>query len=109
MHSIELSETTNVEFVQGIRHYIISLLGSEFSSRKTQKTIAGENWTGWFPEDFTLAEIRTLRVKERFPFRSHLFDGLFQVPILEVSRSVAIPACNSHLYRKSYNWSLRNK
>lgn len=51
----------------------------EFASRKTTKTIDGETQTGWFADDFTLAEIKTLRAKERLPFRNHSFDGQFQV------------------------------
>jgi hypothetical protein len=49
----------------------------EFADR--QKELFGE--TGWFTEDFTLAEIRTLRVKERLDasIRTHAYDGLYQV------------------------------
>ena len=39
----------------------------EFASRKTTKVIDGESHTGWFTEDFTLAELKTLRAKERLP------------------------------------------
>ena len=38
---------------------------SKFPDRKTTKTIDGQAITGWFTEDFTLAEIKTLRAKER--------------------------------------------
>lgn len=55
----------------------------EFADRKTTKTIDGEQVTGWFTEDFTLAEIKTLRAKERLPFRNHTYDGQFQVPTLQ--------------------------
>jgi glycerophosphoryl diester phosphodiesterase len=51
----------------------------EFASRKTTKTIDGEAQTGWFADDFTLAEIKTLRAKERLPFRDHSYDGQFSV------------------------------
>src|ERR687894_165314 len=37
----------------------------EFASRRTTKTIDGAAWDGWFAEDFTLEEIRTLRARER--------------------------------------------
>jgi glycerophosphoryl diester phosphodiesterase len=37
----------------------------EFADRKTEKLIDGERQIGWFTEDFTLAEIKTLRAKER--------------------------------------------
>ena len=39
--------------------------------------------TGWFTEDFTLAELKTLRARERLAFRSHQYDGKFLVPALE--------------------------
>ena len=39
----------------------------EFADRRTTKTIDGVPITGWFTEDFTLAELRTLRAKERLP------------------------------------------
>jgi glycerophosphoryl diester phosphodiesterase len=55
----------------------------EFAARKATKIIDNVSITGWFTEDFTLAEIKTLRAKERLPdIRQHntLYDGLFQVP-----------------------------
>ncbi len=51
-----------------------------FPDRKRTKTIDGMKVTGWFTEDFTLAEVKTLRARERLPFRSHDFDGQFLVP-----------------------------
>lgn len=54
-----------------------------FPDRKTTKTVDGLSITGWFTEDFTLAEIKTLRARERLPFRSHAFDGRFQVPTFD--------------------------
>ena len=56
---------------------------AEFADRRTTKTIDGIEITGWFAEDFTLAELRTLRARERLPAlrpgNAH-FDGLWQVP-----------------------------
>src|SRR5262249_39815514 len=46
-------------------------------------TIDGEVQEGWFAFDFTRAEIKTLRAKERLPFRDHQFDGLFEIPTLQ--------------------------
>src|SRR5437588_340824 len=46
----------------------------EFASRKTKKTIDGSAMEGWFVEDFTLDEIRVLRVRERYDFRDHSHD-----------------------------------
>ena len=55
----------------------------KFPERKRTKQIDGEMVTGWFTEDFTLAEIKTLRAKERLAFRSHEFDGRFEVPTFD--------------------------
>jgi glycerophosphoryl diester phosphodiesterase len=58
-------------------------VADKFPDRRTTKTIDGESLTGWFTEDFTLAEIRTLRAKERLPFRSHERDGLYPIPTFD--------------------------
>ncbi|MDV9190364.1 glycerophosphodiester phosphodiesterase [Streptomyces sp. SR27] len=58
----------------------------EFASRKTTKTIDGTALTGWFTEDFTLAELKTLRAKERIPGtrqENTLYDGRWTVPTFE--------------------------
>jgi glycerophosphoryl diester phosphodiesterase len=58
----------------------------EFASRRTTKKVDGVELTGWFTEDFTLAELKTLRTKERIPaLRQHntVYDGRWQVPTLE--------------------------
>ncbi len=56
----------------------------EFADRKTTKTIDGQTETGWFTEDFTLAELKTPRARERLPqLRSTAYDGQFQIPTLE--------------------------
>ncbi|WP_371530230.1 glycerophosphodiester phosphodiesterase [Streptomyces sp. NBC_01283] len=58
----------------------------EFASRKTTKSVDGVSLTGWFTEDFTLAELKTLRAKERIPGtrqRNTLYDGRWEVPTLE--------------------------
>ena len=55
----------------------------EFAARKTTKTIDGVVHEGWFTEDFTLAELRTLRAVERLPDlrpANTAFDGLYQIP-----------------------------
>jgi len=71
-HENEISGTTDVA-----QH-------AEFASRKATKTIDGEKVTGWFTEDFTLAELKTLRARERLPeFRSTAYDGQFQIPTLD--------------------------
>lgn len=59
---------------------------SEFANRKTTKTIDGEMQTGWFTEDFTLAELKTLRAKERLPQlrpANAAFNGQAQILTLD--------------------------
>lgn len=66
----------------------------EFASRRTQKLIDGQPAGGWFTEDFTLAELRCLRARERLPLlRSTAYDGRFAVPTLvEIIEFVASEA-----------------
>ncbi len=57
----------------------------EFAGRAATRMIDGEEVTGWFTEDFNLAELRTLRARERLPDirpANTAFDGLWQVPTL---------------------------
>jgi glycerophosphoryl diester phosphodiesterase len=73
-HENEISGTTDVA------------AHPEFASRKTTKTIDGVKTTGWFTEDFTFAELRTLRAKERLPQTrpaNTAFDGLYVIPTLD--------------------------
>jgi glycerophosphoryl diester phosphodiesterase len=67
-HENEISETTDVA-----SH-------PEFAPRRTTKRIDGREVAGWFTEDFTLAEIKTLRARERLPFRDQAYNGRFEVP-----------------------------
>jgi glycerophosphoryl diester phosphodiesterase len=55
----------------------------EFAGRKTTKTVDSVTVTGWFSEDFTLEEIKTLRAIERIPTTrpaNARFDGQFEIP-----------------------------
>ncbi|MFC8847788.1 MULTISPECIES: glycerophosphodiester phosphodiesterase [unclassified Micromonospora] len=73
-HENEISGTTDVA------------AHPEFAARKATKTIDGVPVTGWFTEDFTLAELRTLRAKERLPqvrVANTAFDGKLPVPTLQ--------------------------
>lgn len=73
-HENEISATTDVA-----RH-------PEFADRRTTKQIDGVSLSGWFTEDFTWAELATLRAVERLPqLRQHssTFDGT--EPILRLS------------------------
>ncbi|RYF92105.1 MAG: glycerophosphodiester phosphodiesterase [Caulobacteraceae bacterium] len=54
-HENEIGGTTDVE------------AHPEFAGRRTTKVIDGETLTGWFTEDFTLAELKTLHCRERLP------------------------------------------
>lgn len=65
----------------------------EFAGRKATKTIDGETVTGWFTEDFSLAELKMLRARERIPMlrpANAALDGRFEIPtfdeILELLR-----------------------
>lgn len=68
----------------------------EFAARRTTKTIDGTALTGWFTEDFTLAELKTLRARERLAAvrpESQTYDGIFQIVTLdEVADFVAAEA-----------------
>jgi glycerophosphoryl diester phosphodiesterase len=74
-HEPEIKDTTNVE-----DH-------PEFANRRTTKTIDGMPFEGWFVEDFTLAELKTLRATERIPQtrpgNAAAYDGLYEVPTLQ--------------------------
>jgi glycerophosphoryl diester phosphodiesterase len=68
----------------------------EFAGRKTTKTIDGATQTGWFTDDFTLAELKTLRAKERLPDvrqRNTLYDGHYEVPtfqeVIDLAKSLS--------------------
>ncbi len=57
-----------------------------FASRCRTQVIDGETMTGWFVEDFTLAELKTLRARERLPAlrpANTAFDGRFEVPTFD--------------------------
>nr|WP_298925149.1 glycerophosphodiester phosphodiesterase family protein [uncultured Erythrobacter sp.] len=72
-HENELSGTTDVANRE------------EFEDRRRDKMIDGQRVAGWFAEDFTLEELRTLRAKERVPGsrpNNTRYNGLYQVPTL---------------------------
>ncbi|MDQ8028829.1 MAG: glycerophosphodiester phosphodiesterase family protein [Brevundimonas sp.] len=78
-HENEIGGTTDVA------------LRPEFADRRATKTIDGQTVTGWFTEDFTLAELMTLRARERLPeLRGTAFDG--QEPILTFEQVLEIAA-----------------
>lgn len=65
-HENEISATTDV--------------AEKFPERKTTKKVDGMEIVGWFIDDFTLKEIKTLKARERLAFRDHSYDGKFEIP-----------------------------
>ena len=70
-HEVNITETTDVA------------MHAEFASRLTTKTIDGSQEKGWFADDFTLAEIRTLRAKQRLAFRPQEFNTFYRIPTFD--------------------------
>src|SRR5262249_14315944 len=68
-HENDISGTTDV--------------ADKFPDRRRTKVIDGITINGFFTEDFTLAEIKTLRAKERLAFRNQGFNGVYEVPTLQ--------------------------
>jgi glycerophosphoryl diester phosphodiesterase len=68
-HENEISGTTDV--------------AQKFPGRKATKTIDGKAVDGYFTEDFTLAEIKTLRANERLAFRNQAWNGFFEIPTFD--------------------------
>lgn len=78
-HENEISGTTDVS------------AHPEFAERRREGTVDGVTSTGWWTEDFTLAELKTLRCKERLPMlrpESAAFDG--QEQILTFAEALAL-------------------
>ena len=112
-HENEISGTTNVAD------------RPEFAARKATKLIDNVSISGWFTEDFTLAELQTLRARERIPLNrpgNTKFDGQFTVPTfqaiidlaksksLETGRTIAIyPETKHPSYFKSINLPLEKR
>ena len=70
-HENEISGTTDVA------------AHPEFADRRTAKEIDGKRYEGWFTEDFTLAELKTLRARERLPDArpgNTAHDGEYEIP-----------------------------
>jgi len=71
-HENNIAETTDVADHPG------------FAARKATRMVDGTTQTGWFTEDFTLDELRTLRCRERMVGKglrveSHSYDGMFRI------------------------------
>jgi len=73
-HENEIGGTTNVSTL------------AQFADRRKTKRVDGIAITGWFTEDFTLVELKTIRAKERLPLvrpGNTVFDGLYEIPTLD--------------------------
>ncbi|MET9316895.1 glycerophosphodiester phosphodiesterase [Kribbella sp. NPDC003505] len=73
-HENEISGTTDVA-----EHPV-------FADRNITKIVDGTAVTGWFVEDFTYAELRTLRARERMPAlraSNTAYDGLEEIPTFD--------------------------
>jgi glycerophosphoryl diester phosphodiesterase len=73
-HEPEISETTDVAE------------RPEFAPRRTTKVLDGRPVAGWFTTDFTLAELKTLRAKERLPLvrqENTMWDTRFDIPTFD--------------------------
>jgi glycerophosphoryl diester phosphodiesterase len=74
----------------------------EYAARRRTQVIDGETMSGWFTEDFSLSEIKSLRARERLAQlrpQSAKFDGLFSVPTFDeimglVASANASPGAN---------------
>lgn len=75
-HENELSLTTNVV--------------ERFRDRRTVKEVDGARVEGWFAEDLTLAELRTLRARQAFPHRPHDHDDQYAIPTLDEILALAV-------------------
>ncbi|HEY2684430.1 MAG TPA: glycerophosphodiester phosphodiesterase family protein [Steroidobacteraceae bacterium] len=70
----------------------------EFASRRRVQFIDGETMDGWFTEDFTLSELKTLRARERLPElrpANRQFDGRFTVPTFDEIMQLILSANRS--------------
>ncbi|CAM8900245.1 unnamed protein product [Rhodiola kirilowii] len=79
-HDVTLDETTDIADHK------------KFANRRTTYDVQGVNTTGWFIVDFTLEELKLLRVKQRYPFRDQQYNGKFGIITFEEFISIALDA-----------------
>ncbi|OAY47497.1 glycerophosphodiester phosphodiesterase GDPD6 isoform X2 [Manihot esculenta] len=79
-HDVTLDNTTDIA-----KH-------NEFTNRKRTYDVQGVNTTGFFTVDFTLEELKTLRVKQRHPFRDQQYNGKFSIITFEEFIAIALDA-----------------
>ena len=71
LHDLLLDDTTNIASF------------TEYSNRKKTQIVDGKILTGFFVNDFTISELKELRLNQRLPQRSQLYNGLFEIPTLD--------------------------
>ncbi|PUZ54655.1 hypothetical protein GQ55_5G149200 [Panicum hallii var. hallii] len=79
-HDVTLDETTDVA------------KRKEFANRRRTYEVEWFNVTGWFVVDFTLEELKTLKVKQRYSFRDQQYNGMFSIITFEEFISIALDA-----------------
>ncbi|KAG2679485.1 hypothetical protein I3760_11G052200 [Carya illinoinensis] len=79
-HDVTLDDTTDV-----YQH-------KEFANRKRTYEVQGNNTTGFFTVDFTIKELKSLRVRQRYPFRDQQYNGQFTIITFEEYISIALDA-----------------
>lgn len=70
LHDPLLDDTTNVEEIE------------IYADRKTTRIVDGEKLTGYFVNDFTLQEVKTLRLKQRLSYRTTIYNYYFTIPTI---------------------------
>lgn len=79
-HDVNLDDTTDIA------------MHKEFSDRKKTYEVQGDNITGYFTVDFTIEELKSLRVKQRYHFRDQQYNGQFPIITFEEFISIALDA-----------------
>ncbi|KAJ3696182.1 hypothetical protein LUZ60_001559 [Juncus effusus] len=79
-HDVILDDTTDIA-----NH-------TKFKDRKRTYEVQGENITGYFVVDFTIEELKSLRVKQRYSFRDQQYNGKFTIITFEEYISIALDA-----------------
>ncbi|KAL6995068.1 Glycerophosphodiester phosphodiesterase gdpd6 [Sarracenia purpurea var. burkii] len=64
----------------------------DFANRSRTYDVQGVNTTGFFTVDFTIKELKSLRVKQRYPFRDQQYNGKFQIITFDEFISIALDA-----------------
>jgi glycerophosphoryl diester phosphodiesterase len=71
LHDLLLDDTTNIASFP------------EYNNRKRTQLVDGKILTGYFVNDFTISELKELRLNQRLPQRTQLYNDLFEIPTLD--------------------------